>query len=131
MENKEILNILEEDFSEVEVLKSNDEMMFVKFYMDFDEAVLSAAKDYANTESNYKEESEQWYAEYYIPYLYDFANDQVLEVVEDIIEEFDISGEFMAFQMDKTRLDFVQFMVMFSEDEVDVTIEELIKDYMS
>lgn len=131
MEIKEIVNILEEDFSEVEVLKSNDELIFAKFYMDFDDAVLDAARDYANTESDHKEESEAWYSEYYIPYLYDYANDHVLEIVEEVIEEFDISGEFMAFQMDKSRLDFVQFMVMFTEDEGDTSIEELVKDYMS
>ena len=44
----------------------------------------------------------------YFPYLYDFANDEVLEIIEDIIEDLEIEGEMMAIQMTEKTSDYVQ-----------------------
>ena len=68
---------------------------------------------------------------YYFPYLYDFANDEVLEVIEEISEEEEVAGEMMAFQMTKKTSDYVQFMALFTEEDSNLSIEEVVKDYMS
>lgn len=131
MNSTELLNILEENgLSEIEELRNKEDHVLVKFYFDFDDAVLNAAKAYSNEESDYEPESREWLSEYFIPYLYDYANDAVLEIVEEIVEELDVSGEIMAFQMDAKNSNFVQFMALFTEQENTLTIEEAVKDFI-
>ena len=131
MNSTELLNILEENgLSEIEELRNKEDHILVKFYFDFDDAVLKAAKAYSNEESDYEPESKQWLSEYFIPYLYDYANDAVLEIVEEIVEELDVAGEIMAFQMDAKNSNFVQFMALFTEQENTLTIEEAVKDFI-
>lgn len=130
MKTKEIVNFLNEnDLSEVEVLKSEKDLLLVNFYFDFDEDLLAAAKAYANEECN-DESSDKWEKEYYLPYLYDFCNDEVLSIVEDITEELNICGEFMAFQMKDRNAEAVQIMTLFTNEDSDISIEEVVKDYI-
>ena len=132
MQELEIVKILKEnDLSDVEVLKNTEEYILVNFYFDFDKDLQDAAKAYANEESKEEEFSAKWYSEYYFPYLYDFANDEVLEVIEEIIESLDLEGEMMAFQMTEKKSDYVQFMVLFTEEESNVAIEEVVREYLS
>ena len=132
MQELEIVKILKEnDLSDVEVLKNTEEYILVNFYFDFDKDLQDAAKAYANEESKEEEFSAKWYSEYYFPYLYDFANDEVLEVIEEIIESLDLEGEMMAFQMTEKTSDYVQFMALFTEEESNVSIEEVVREYLS
>lgn len=132
MQELEIVKILKEnDLSDVEVLKNTEEYILVNFYFDFDKDLQDAAKAYANEESKEEEFSAKWYSEYYFPYLYDFANDEVLEVIEEIIESLDLEGEMMAFQMTEKTRDYVQFMALFTEEESNVAIEEVVREYLS
>lgn len=132
MQELEIVKILKEnDLSDVEVLKNTEEYILVNFYFDFDKDLQDAAKAYANEESKEEEFGAKWYSEYYFPYLYDFANDEVLEVIEEIIESLDLEGEMMAFQMTEKTSDYVQFMALFTEEESNVAIEEVVREYLS
>ena len=132
MQESQIIKILNEnELSEVEVLKKDDDFVLINFYFDFDKDVLDAAKAYSNEEIKLEEYSKEWYTEYYFPYLYDFANDEVLEIVEEIIEELGIEGEMMAIQMTEKTSDYVQFMALFTEEDSNISIEEVVKDYMS
>ncbi|WP_300856851.1 hypothetical protein [uncultured Clostridium sp.] len=132
MKESQIIKILNEnDLSDVEVLKSENEFALINFYFDFDKDVLDAAKAYSNEESNLEEYSKKWYSEYYFPYLYDFANDEVLEIIEEVIEQLNIEGEMMAIQMTEKTSDYVQFMALFTEEDSNISIEEVVKDYMS
>ncbi len=132
MQELEIVKILKEnDLSDVEVLKNTEEYILVNFYFDFDKDLQDAAKAYANEESKEEEFSAKWYSEYYFPYLYDFANDEVLEVIEEIIESLDLEGEMMAFQMTEKTSDYVQVMALFTEEESNVAIEEVVREYLS
>ena len=98
MNIKDIIDILNDNgLSEIEELVSGDKYSLINFYFDFDKDVEEAAKAYADDESTAG--SEEWMKEFYLPYLYDYANDEVLEIVEEIIEDLDVEGEIMAFQM--------------------------------
>ncbi|GAB6167655.1 hypothetical protein JCM1393_01150 [Clostridium carnis] len=131
MNSNEILSILEENnLSEIEELRSEEGLLLVKFYFDFDKDVLAAAKAYANDESDYEEQSSEWSTEYFIPYLYDYANDEVLSIIEDIVEDCDVSGEMMAFQIDSNNSNFVQFMALFTEEDNNIAIEDVVKDFI-
>lgn len=132
MQELEIINILKEnDLSDVEVLKNEEEYVLVNFYFDFDKDLQDAAKAYANSESNEEEFSNAWYNEYYFPYLYDFANDEVLEVIEQVIETLDVEGEMMAFQMAEKTSDYVQVMALFTEEDSNVVIEDVVREYIA
>lgn len=131
MEVKKIVDFLKEnDLSEVEILKNENNILLVNFYLDFDSDILSAAKAYANDESSLEENSIEWTQDYYLPYLYDYANDEVLSIIEDISEEFEVAGEFMAFQLKEKKDEYVQFMTLFTEEDSDVSIEEVVKDFI-
>ena len=132
MQELEIINILKEnDLSDVEVLKNEEKYVLVNFYFDFDKDLQDAAKAYANSESNEEEFSNAWYNEYYFPYLYDFANDEVLEVIEQVIETLDVEGEMMAFQMTEKTSDYVQVMALFKEEDSNVVIEDVVREYIA
>ena len=130
MKVNEIVNFLKEnELADVEILKSEKDLLLVNFYFDFDEDLLAAAKAYTNEECE-DEASDAWEKEYYLPYLYDFCNDEVLSIVEDITEDFNIAGEFMAFQMKDRTADYVQFMALFTNEDSDISIEEVVKEYL-
>ena len=130
MDIREIVEILNDnDLSEVEELVVKKDYCLINFYLDFDKDVNDAAKAYADAESEAGTES--WMNDYYLPYLYDYANDEVLEIIEEITEDLDVECEMMAFQMNEKTSAYVQFMVLFSEEGTDVSIEEVVKDYMN
>lgn len=127
----EIIEILEEnDLSNIEELKNEDGVVLVKFFLDFDEDVLSAAKSYANEEGDYEAESKEWYNEYLLPYLYDYANDEVLDIIEEIVEDLEVAGEVMAFQLSSTNYESIQFMALFTHEDNEITIEEVAKEFI-
>ena len=131
MKINQIISILEENqLTEIEELKNEDGIILVRFFFDFDEDVLSAARSYSNDESDYEEESNEWYKEFFIPYLYEYANDEVVDIIEEIVEEVDLAGEVMAFQMNSTNFDSMQFMALFTDEDQDITIEDVAKEFI-
>ena len=131
MNSNNIIEILEENnLTEIEELKNEDGVFLVKFLLDFDEDVLSAARSYSNEESDYEEESTEWYKEYFIPYLYDYGNDEVVDIIEEIVEELDVAGEVMAFQINSSNLEFMQFMALFTNEDEDISIEDVAKEFI-
>lgn len=130
MKVTEIVKYLSQnDLSEVEILKSTKEFLLVNFYLDFDKDLLDAAKAYADDECENKDD-DSWEKEFYLPYLYDYCNDEVLSIIEDLTEEFEISGEFMAFQLKEKSAEYVQFMVVFTEEDSEISIEDVVKEFI-
>ena len=131
MINNKIIKILEEnDLTEIEELKNENGVFLVKFFLDFDEDVLNAARSYSNEESDYEEESIEWLKEYFIPYLYEYGNDEVVDIIEEIVEELDVCGEVMAFQIDSANYEFIQFMALFTDGDIDLSIEDVAKEFI-
>ncbi|MBD7915692.1 hypothetical protein H9660_11105 [Clostridium sp. Sa3CUN1] len=131
MNSDKIIEILEENnMSEIEELKNENGICLVKFFLDFDEDLLKAARSYSNEESDCEEESDEWFKEYFIPYLYEYGNDEVVDIIEEIVEELDICGEVMAFQFDSSNYEFMQFMALFTDENQDVAIEDVAKEYI-
>lgn len=131
MKIDKIINMLDENLlSDIEELKNEEEMFLVKFLFEFDEDVLNAARSYSNEESDYEEESSEWYTEYFLPYLYEYGNDEVVDIIEEIVEELEISGEVMAFQMDPSNFEGLKFMALFTEEDSDISIEDVVKEFV-
>lgn len=131
MKINEIIRILDEnELTEIEELKNEDGIILLKFFFDFDEDILAAARSYSNDESDYEEESSEWYKEFFIPYLYDYANDEVVDIIEEIVEELDVAGEVMAFQMNSSNYESMQFMALFTDEDQDISIEDVAKEFI-
>ncbi len=127
MDKKEILNFLKEsDLSDVEELKSKGKMCVFKFFYEFDEDELAGARGYANDESEDEEDGEDWKGSYYLPYLNDIAADNVGETIEEIIEDFDVNGQYVSYDVDEDEGNRCEFISVFSSEEFD--IEEVLEE---
>lgn len=126
----EIINYLEEnELTEIEEIKQNSDSLIVKFCYDFDKEELSAAKSYSNEESDFESESDEWYKEYYIPYLKDVAMDNVSAIVEEIMDEFEVEGSYKGMGIDGGNNEYFKFLAAFSSELSDVELEEVLNDY--
>jgi hypothetical protein len=127
----EIKSFLEDnDLSDVEEIKQEDDYILLKFYYDFDKDELMAAKSYSNEESDFEAESDEWYNEYYIPFLKDIADDNVESIVEDAAEEFEIEGKYKSLVMESGELGYLRFVAVFSAEMDESEMEDILNDYV-
>lgn len=126
----DIVDFLEDNgIAEVEEIENEDQIV-VKFFYDFDNDELEAAKSYANEESDLEENSDEWYKDWYLSYLSDVANDNVEEIVEELCEELELVGYFKQVEMDNNSAKFVKYMAVFAEDFGEADLEEVLNDYL-
>ena len=131
MDISEIKSFLEDnDLSDVEEIKQEDDYILLKFYYDFDKDELMAAKSYSNEESDFEAESDEWYNEYYIPFLKDIADDNVESIVEDAAEEFEIEGKYKSLVMESGELGYHRFVAVFSAEMDEREMEDILNDYV-
>jgi len=127
----EIKSFLEDnDLSDVEEIKQEDDYILLKFYYDFDKDELMAAKSYSNEESDFEAESDEWYNDYYIPFLKDIADDNVESIVEDAAEEFEIEGKYKSLVMESGELGYLRFVAVFSAEMDESEMEDILNDYV-
>ena len=130
MDISEIKSFLEDnDLSDVEEIKQEDDYILVKCYYDFDKEELLAAKSYSNEESDFEPESDEWYNEYYIPYLKEIAEDNIESIIEDTAEEFEIEGRYKELGMESGDLGYLRFLAVFSEELDEAEMEDILNDY--
>ena len=131
MDISEIKSFLEDnDLSDVEEIKQEDDYILLKFYYDFDKDELMAAKSYSNEESDFEAESDEWYNEYYIPFLKDIADVNVESIVEDAAEEFEIEGKYKSLVMESGELGYLRFVAVFSAEMDESEMEDILNDYV-
>ncbi|ENZ33381.1 MULTISPECIES: hypothetical protein [Clostridium] len=131
MDISEIKSFLEDnDLSDVEEIKQEDDYILLKFYYDFDKDELMAAKSYSNEESDFEAESDEWYNDYYIPFLKDIADDNVESIVEDAAEEFEIEGKYKSLVMESGELGYLRFVAVFSAEMDESEMEDILNDYV-
>jgi len=130
MKSSEIIGYLEDnDLADIEELKKKSNCIIIKFYYDFDKEEISAAKTYSTEESDFEPESDEWYKEYYIPYLRDIAVDNVESVIEDVMEEFEIEAKYKEIGMENGDSGYFKFIGAFSDELTDVEMEDILNDY--
>lgn len=128
MNNKEIKEyLMDNDFSEVEELDYKGESLVYRAFYDFDETELKAARAYANDESDYDEDSEEWLKDFFLPYLSDLAIDNVGQCMEEIMEEFEVSAQFLSYEIDSLNYSYLEFILAFGNEEMDIDsiVEEI------
>ena len=130
MKSSEIINYLEDnDLADIEELKLKSNYTIIRFYYDFDKEELSSAKAYSTEESDFEPESDEWYKEYYIPYLRDIAVDNVESIIEEIMEEFEIESKYKELGMDSGEASYFKFIAAFSDELTDNEMEDILNDY--
>lgn len=130
MDSSEIISYLEENgLADVEEVKQDDESAVIKFYYDFDKEEISAAKSYSNEESDYEEESDEWYREYYIPFLKDIAVDNAESIVEDVMDEFEVQCIIKDLGMESGESGYFKFVMAVSDNMDEAELEDILNDY--
>lgn len=126
----EIISYLEENgLNEVEEIKKIRGAAIIKFYYDFDGDELAAARSYADDESDFESESDEWFSEYYIPYLKDIATDNVEGICEDIIDEYELGCKYKDMGMQSGNGEYFEFVVAISEELEDSELEDILNEY--
>lgn len=130
MEKKKIIEFLKEaELSGVEEISYKDNGLFVvKFFYDYDDDEVEAARAYANDECDEEEEGEVWYDEFFMPYLNDIAVDNVGDVVEDVMAEFEIGAQFVSYGIDEEEFENNEFIAVFFEEGKDINIDDILDE---
>jgi hypothetical protein len=130
--NKEIITsfLIQNGLSEIEEINSKDDVFAVRFYYNFDENELAAAKAYADDEcvedDIVDDKLDTWNKEFFIPYLNELAVDNVGDIIEDAIEEFTIDAQFVSYDIDETDYEFNEFVAIFYKKDLDIKIEDVL-----
>lgn len=126
MNKEEILNFLEEnELSDINEVSYKSKELIIAFKYYFDDIEIEAANEYANEEYEGKIKDENWYYEYFLPYLSDFALDNVEDILDECVEEYDMNYEFIAYELTEKKYDYNNFVVVFSKDEIN-NIDDII-----
>ena len=130
MKSSEIINYLEDnDLTDIEELKKKSNYLILKFYYDFDKEEINSAKVYSTEESDFEPESDEWYKEYYLPYLRDIAVDNVESIIEEVMEEYEIEAKYKEIGMENGDSGYFKFIAAFSDELTDVEMEDILNDY--
>lgn len=130
MKSSEIISYLEDnDLADVEEIKQKSDYVIIRFYYDFDKEELSAAKAYATEESDFEPESDEWYNEFYIPYLKDIAIDNVESIIDEIVDELEIESKYKEFGVENGDSGYFKFTAVFSDTLTDRQMEDILNDY--
>jgi hypothetical protein len=129
LDKKEIMQILEKnEFSQIEEIEYKEGAVVLRFFYDFDEDEIEAAKAYSNDESEDEENGDTWYEEFFLPYLFDLAVDNAGEVVEEIMEELNLDAQFVSYEMDEEEYSYNEFIAVFFPKGNSVEIEQVLDE---
>lgn len=129
MDKNKIKEYLEKnDFTDMEELSYKDNVMVLRFFYDFDDAELESARAYANDESEAEEKSEEWYEEYFLPYLNDLAIDNTGEIIEEAMEDLGVEAQYISYEADIENHEYCEFIAVFFNKEDDVEIEKVLDE---
>jgi hypothetical protein len=129
MNKEKIKGYLEQnDLTDIEELTYKENTVVLRFFYDFDEDELKSARAYANDESEAEAESKDWYEEYFLPYLNDLAIDNTGEIIEEVMEEFEIEAQYISYEADMENHEYCEFIAVFFKKEDNIEIETVLDE---
>ena len=129
MDFKKIIEYLSDNsLSSVEIVDNKEEQVVVKFFYDFDEDELKASKAYANDECEDEKEGENWYDEFFLPYLSDIAVDSVGEVIEEIADKLNVDSQYISYDLEEEEYKANEFVAIFFKKGANVEIEDVLDE---
>lgn len=130
MKSSEIIEYLEKNgLSEVEEIDLTEEYALIKFFYDFDKEEIDAAESYANEDCDFDDDSDEWYNDFYMPYLNDIAMDNIESIIEEAMEDLDIEGKYRQIESETRNLGYVKFIAAFANSDSEVDLDEVLIDY--
>lgn len=127
MEKEKIISfLLDNDLEEVKELSCDNGVIVLRFYYDFDEDEINAAKAYASDESEDEEEGDSWYNEFLLPYLNELAVDSTGEIIEELMEELSVEAQYVSYELDRENYDYNEFIAVFYEKGRDIDLDEVL-----
>lgn len=128
MDKQKILSSLErEGYKEIDEIEYNKQIRVFNFFYVFDDVELDAAKDYSNENYDEANGEEEWYNEFFLPYLVDMASDNVRDSLEDICEELELTGEFIMYEPDRESYEQMEFILVLAEQDVEFDVDEIVE----
>lgn len=126
---KKVQEYLEkEGLQEIDNIKYKDNILVYNFFYQFDKVEIEAAEEYSNESCNKDKNNEAWYEEHYIPYLIDVAADNVKDTLDDMCEELNIQGEFVAYEIDRNFSSQCEFTIVIAEPEIEFDIDDVLEE---
>lgn len=124
---EEIIEILEDnDLDNVKEIKKHDECFIIKFSYEFDDLELEGAREFADDECEEKNQGEEWYQEFFLPYLNDMAIDNINDIIDEIADDFSLDYEMLSFELSEDSYEEMSFLVAFYNKNLPISIDDLI-----
>jgi hypothetical protein len=122
-----IVNFLSKnDLSDIAEIQYKKGTIALKFKYYYDDVEMEAATSYANDEGDFKDKKEEWYEEFFLPYLSDIAADNVEDIMEECSEKMKIEYEFIGCDISQDAYEFNEFAVVFYDIESNVEIDDIL-----
>ncbi|TDT50954.1 hypothetical protein [Fonticella tunisiensis] len=129
IDSSKVFEILEkEGFEEVDEIGYKDDIKVFNFFYTFDEAEIEAAKDYANENYDEGEGEDNWYNEFFLPYLTDIAGDNIKDIVDEICEENGLTGEFVLYEIDRDNYEQCEVTLILGEGSKEIDVDRVLND---
>ena len=127
MNKQLIINFLNKnDLSDIAEIEYKKDTIALKFKYYYDEIEMEAATCYANEEGDFNQDKEEWYEEYFLPYLSDIAADNVEDIMEECSEQMEIEYEFIGCDISQDAYEFNEFAVVFYGEDSDIEIDDIL-----
>lgn len=122
-----IINFLKQNgLCDLDEIKYKNDTIALKFKYYYDEIEMEAATSFADDEGDFKQNREEWYEEYFLPYLSDIAADNVEDIMEECTEELGIEYEFIGCDISEDDYEFNEFAVVFYGKNADIEIDDIL-----
>jgi hypothetical protein len=129
LDKKSIIEYLKENnLKDIEEIDYKEGVYVLRFFYDFDEDEIKAARAYTKDESEEEEESDIWYQEYFLPYLNDIAVDNVGDLIQDLTEKEDFEAQFVSYDLDFENYDYNEFITIFYNKGLNIQIEDILDE---
>jgi hypothetical protein len=124
-----IMEFLErEGLDEVDEIEYKESILVYNFFYTFDDDEMDAAKSYANENYDPEKGEEQWYEEYFLPYLTDVAADNVKDMLDDLCEEFELEGEFIVYEIERESYEQCEFALVVAPRGKQFNMDEILEE---
>jgi hypothetical protein len=122
-----IINFLKQNgLSDLDEIKYKNDTIALKFKYYYDEIEMEAATSFAGDEGDFNQNKEEWYEEYFLPYLSDIAADNVEDIMEECTEELGIEYEFIGCDISEDDYEFNEFAVVFYGKDAGIEIDDIL-----
>jgi hypothetical protein len=127
LNKQNIINFLDQnDLNDIVEIEYKKETIALKFKYIYDYIEIEAATSYANEEGDIKQNKEDWYEEFFLPYLSDIAADNVEDIMEECAEKMEIEYEFIGCDISQDAYEFNEFAVVFYNKDSNIDIDDIL-----